>query len=85
MSELSELQKATLLALADACNYSLAAHVPEVYVTKRFPRGLRGDVKKALDKLRAKGYCSKHPTSRNMTWQLSVNGLSFVRSQLSLR
>jgi hypothetical protein len=78
MSELSVIQEATLKALADACNFSLAAHVPEQAVTRRFPRNLRGDVKKSLDKLRSKGYCTKHPTGKNMTWQLSRKGLILV-------
>jgi len=75
MGILSPLEQAALKAVADACHYSLGAHVPIEAVTRRFPRYLRGDAKKALKKLRAKGYCIEHPTGRNTTWQLTPEGL----------
>jgi len=79
MTEPWGIELATLHALADACNYSLGAHVPEQAVTRKFPTHLRGDAKKALKKLQRKGYCIQHPTGRNMTWQLTSAGLNTVR------
>jgi hypothetical protein len=76
MFQLSTIEKATLHALADACNYSLGAHVPREAVTRRIAANLRGDAKKALRKLRSKGYCIEHPTGRNRTWQLTPKGLA---------
>lgn len=79
MTILSQIEQATLKALADGCNYSLNAHVPKEAVTSKFPKHLRGDVKKTLKKLRSKGYCTKHPTGRKTTWQLTPNGLRVAR------
>jgi len=80
MSEIAGVEKAALQALADACDYSLKAHVPIEAITSRFPRYLRGDAKKALKKLRRKGYCRKHPAGRKTTWQLTPNGLNIARA-----
>jgi hypothetical protein len=84
MTTLSPIEQATLKALADACNWSLHAHVPIEAVTKRIQNNLRGDAKKALRKLRAKGYCVVHPTGGNVTYQLTVIGLSAARENLSI-
>lgn len=84
MPELSEIERATLQALADACNYSLSAHVPVEAVTRKFPTHLRGDAKKALKKLRSKGYCFEHPTGRNRTWQLTPNGLNLAKTNMRM-
>jgi len=78
-SELSEIEQATLQALADACNYSLRAHVPEQAVTRNFPTHLRGDAKRALRDLRRKGYCVEHPAGKNRTWQLTRKGWDIAR------
>ena len=83
MSALPDIEQATLQALADACNYSLSAHVPVEAVTRRFRTHLRGDAKKALKKLRSKGYCFEHPTGRKRTWQLTPKGLAVARINLT--
>jgi hypothetical protein len=75
MTILSPMEQATLKALADACCWSLSAHVPREAVTGKFAKHLRGDVKKCLKKLRAKRLCFEHPTGRNTTWQLTIIGL----------
>lgn len=75
MTTLSPIEQATLKALSEACNFSLSAHVPIQAVMSKFPKHLRGDVKKTLKKLRAKGYCCEQPTGRNITWRLTLNGL----------
>lgn len=80
MTTLSLEEQAALKALADACNYSLGAHVPLEAITGRVPKHLRGDIKKGLRKLRAKQLCQEHPTGRNVTWQLTRAGLDEVRS-----
>lgn len=76
MTTLSPMEQATLKALAEACCWSLHAHVPREAVTGKFAGHLRGDVKKCLKKLRAKKLCIEHPTGRNVTWQLTVTGLN---------
>lgn len=81
---LSEIERAMLQALADACNYSLSAHVPVEAVTRKFPKHLRGDAKKALKKLRRKGYCVEHPTGRTRTWQLTSKGLGTARMNIGM-
>jgi hypothetical protein len=78
------LKKAALQALADACNYSLSAHVPVEAVTRKFRTHLRGDVKKALKELRREGYCLEHPTGRNTTWQLTSTGLNMARMNMGM-
>jgi len=80
MTTLRPIEQATLKALADVCNYSLSAHVPSESVARKFPKHLRGDVKKSLNKLRAKGLCYKHPTGRNITWQLTRSGLRMAQT-----
>lgn len=77
---LPPMEMAVLKALADACNYSLGAHVPLEAISCKFPRHLRGDIKKNLRKLRSKGYCFEHPTGRTVTWQLTFEGLSMCRA-----
>jgi len=72
--DLSKDEQATLVALAEACHFSLTAHVPVEAVTHKFPKHLRGDAKKSLEKLRRKGYCIEHPTGRKRTWQLTSIG-----------
>jgi len=83
MTTLSVIEKATLQALASACDFSLGAHVPKEAVTKRVPTNIRGDARKALRKLKSKGYCFEHPTGRNKTWQLTQSGLDVARRMIS--
>lgn len=82
MVTLSPIELAILKALADACNWSLGAHVPVEAVTKRVHQNLRGEVKKILRKLRAKGYCMEHPARKHTTWQLTSYGLVTARTFL---
>jgi len=81
---LSPMEQATLEALAYTCNYSLHAHVPAEAVMSRFRKHLRGEVRKMLKKLRAKGLCFEHPTGRNTTYQLTLMGLNAVKSNPAL-
>jgi len=76
---LTEFQRAVLIALADACQYTLNAHVPVQAVQRGFPTHLRGDAKDVLKKLARKRYCIKHPTRGSMTFQLSQLGLDEAR------
>jgi len=80
MVTLPPMEQAILKALADACGWSLGAHVPVEAVAKRLHQNLRGEVKKTLRKLRAKGYCMEHPARRQTTWQLTSYGLEAARS-----
>jgi hypothetical protein len=54
------MEQATLKALADACNYSLHAHVPTEAVTCRVAKNLRGEVK-TVKGIAEKGFMSKTP------------------------
>lgn len=80
MTILTALEQATLIALSEACNCSLSAHVPKEAVTSKFAKHLRGDVKKCLKKLKRRGYCYAHPTGRNTTYQLTREGLNAATS-----
>ena len=84
MSELEDIEKAALQALAHACNYSLTADVPIQAVTCSFDGHLRGDAKKALKRLRRKGYCAKHPAGGTKTWQLTRDGLHIAKKNIGI-
>lgn len=72
---MEEMLKATLVALADACNYSLHAHPPEEAVLHKLPTHLRGDARKALKKLVRLGFAQKHPTKGSMTYNITQRGI----------
>jgi len=76
---LTEIQIATLRALAEACNFSPNAHPPEESIVRRFPTNLRGDASTALDQLRRLGLCRRHPTRGNTTWNINQEGLRLAR------
>lgn len=77
MTILSPIERAVLRALSDACDCSIGAHVPREAVARKLQPNLRGEVKKQLKKLRAKGYCNEHPTGGNM----ATNSSWFSRKQ----
>lgn len=74
------LDTAALVALASACGFSLHAHVPVNAVQARFPKHLRGEIPKALDRLRRAEKCQKHPTRGGITWELTRDGLQDAQS-----
>jgi hypothetical protein len=80
MTILKPDEEAVLMALADACDYSLGAHVPREFVRKKC--FIRCDVDKLLRKLRAKRYCQEHPTGGSTTWQLTLFGLQEAKMLL---
>jgi hypothetical protein len=73
--QLTAEEIATLVALANVCNFDLSAHPPLEHICRKFPTHLRGDTKKNLDKLRRKGYCQKHPTGGSTTWNITQKGV----------
>ena len=74
--DLSEdLALPTLIALAESCDYSVNAHAPEGQILRAFATHDRGNVKKMLKKLVKAGYAQKHPTGRNMTYNITSDGL----------
>lgn len=75
---LDELEFATLVMLAEACNYSVNAHPPEEAITSRFPTHMRGDVKKYLKKLHKKGLAIKHPTGGATTYYITRKGIETI-------
>lgn len=68
--------KATLIALIEACNFSLTAHAPEGAILRGTASHLQGDMKKMLKKLAKEGYAIRHPTGHNMTYQVTQAGLN---------
>lgn len=76
---LSDIDVAVLRAVADACNYSLSAHVPEPAILKRCDKSVIKDIGKSLKKLHSKGLVIRHPTRGNMTYQLSQDGLMLAQ------
>jgi len=72
---LSAEEQAALVALAEACNWSINAHVSVEAFTRKFKTHLRGDAKKTLKKLKKRGYCTPHPTGGSTTYQLTDPGL----------
>lgn len=80
MVTLTAMEQASLKALAEACNYSLHAHVPTEAVTCKAKKHLRGEIKKALKQLARIGYCLKHPTGGCTTWSLTPDGLRAASS-----
>lgn len=80
MTILTPNEEAVLMALADACYYSLGAHVPREFVRKKC--SIKGDVDKLLRKLRAKRYCQVHPTGGTITWQMTFMGLQEAKKLL---
>lgn len=68
----------TLVALAEACNYSTNAHVPEGAVLRGTASHLQGDMKKTLKKLAKEGYAIKHPTAGDMTYYITKDGIDKI-------
>ena len=64
-----------LMALGSATGFTINAHVPKNAVSSRLRRDERGNVGKCLKILARKGLATKHPTGRQMTWNLSRDGL----------
>ena len=84
MSELSVLERATLQALANVCGYSLTGHASKEDVSRKFAGHLRGNVKKALETLRKKQYCTHVGGKRSTRYRLSKDGLSLANINLGL-
>ena len=68
--------KAVLIAVADACNYSANSHQPEGAILRKFPSHLRGEARNMLKKLVKTPYVVKHPTGRNMTYNITHEGIN---------
>ena len=71
----AELLSAVLIAVYDATNGSLSAHVPLEAVLRRFPGHLRGDVRRCIRELVKRGLVTLHPTRGSTTYQLTQWGL----------
>ena len=61
-----ETLNAILVAVFDATNGSLSAHVPFEAILRRFPRHLRGDVRRCIKELIKRGLLTLHPTRGNI-------------------
>ena len=80
---LTPVQEAVITAIYDACHGSLSAHVPEHAILARFRRDLRGEARKALEKLRPRGYYMRHPTGGEMTYNLTTIGKRIAEELLA--
>lgn len=80
LNSLSQFERATLIALVEACNYSPNAHPPEERILSKFASHLRGDAKKCLGKLAKRGYCIKHPTRGSTTYQTYIEVINAIRN-----
>ena len=70
----------TLVALAEANNYSANAHSAEGAILRGTASHLQGDMKKTLKKLAKEGYAKKHPTQGNMTYNITQQGIEKIFS-----
>jgi hypothetical protein len=68
--------KSVLIAVADACDYSIHAHVPEGAILRKFKSHLQGDARNILKKLAKTPYILRHPTGRNTTFNITQDGLT---------
>lgn len=79
VQDLTEIQKSALLSLANACKWSLSAHVPIEAITRGVQSNLRGEIKKALKQLQHMNYCYQHPTGKSTTWNITIDGLKVAK------
>lgn len=80
---LTPVQEAVITAIYDACHGSLSAHVPEHAILARFRRDRWGEARKALDKLRPRGYYTRHPTRGEITYRLTAMGKRIAEELLA--
>jgi predicted transcriptional regulator len=72
---------AVLIAAADACYFSLGKHVPEQAILKRCDKNFKNkDIGRSFKKLCSRGLIIKHPTGRNVTYNLSRDGLALAQN-----
>lgn len=75
LEDLTETEKAVLLACCDANNFSLGSHVPIEAIAKRVQDYVSGKFfKKAIRVLLSNGFIIKHPTRGKITYSLSRDG-----------
>lgn len=70
---LREFEQIVLQQTCVELHMSKARHVPEHAIIKRFP-GAEREARKALKKLVTQGYVGRHPTSGEMTYQMTQMG-----------
>lgn len=75
---LTQLDLAVLVAICKATNASKSAHVPKPYFMKKF-KNISKEAEKSLKKLISLGYVDVHPTSRETTFGLTVDGIELCR------
>lgn len=73
IDELTELEMAVLTSICSATNGSKSAHVPAQHFMRKFNNQMKM-AKRALHNLVSLGYVTKHPTSGEMTYELTNNG-----------
>jgi predicted transcriptional regulator len=70
---------AVLIAAADTCYYTLGKHVAEQAILKRCNKNIKSkDIRKSFKKLCTQGLILKHPTGRNVTYNISREGLAIA-------
>lgn len=78
VSELSLVEKITLLAVADACHNSTAGRASDGAIASRLRSDRRGDAKKGLKKLVKRRLVYSHPSGRNLTYFITIEGLKLA-------
>lgn len=76
LEDLTEIERAVLLACCNANNFSLGSHVSIERIMRRLDKKIqRKYAKKDFKKLISNGFIVKHPTRGSMTYELSPKGL----------
>jgi predicted transcriptional regulator len=75
LEDLTDIEKAVLLACCDANGFSLGSHVPIEAIKRKLHNIQAKYLNKAEKKLLANGFIVRHPTRNQMTYQLTKKGL----------
>ncbi len=75
LEALNTFEKTVLNACCNANNYSLSSHVPKGFIRKKMAKNQQKYFNRAFKTLISSGFIIQRPTSRNVTYALSPNGL----------
>jgi len=74
LEDLNETEQEILLASCDACSFTLSKRVPIQEIKKRVSYSHQRYFKKGFKTLLANGFIRKHPSGRNVTYELNRKG-----------
>lgn len=82
LEDLNPAEKAVLTIAYQTLNKSLGNHQPKFQILNKIV-GMNPKVKKkAFDKLISNGFLRKHPTKRNVTYELTRKGLKAANQHI---